>query len=82
MYNYMMAHKKEVLVSNNDAGLHKAKTEDYALLMESASIEYFLLYFIYIYIILLYIFCIYYFYYFILYLTYILHLSLITIYVY
>jgi len=48
MYEYMMANKKDVLVSENIDGLNKAKKEDYAFLMESASIEYYLL-FIYTY---------------------------------
>lgn len=42
MYNYMMANENDVLVAENEDGLHKAKNEEYAFLMESASIEYLL----------------------------------------
>ncbi|XP_011690714.1 PREDICTED: glutamate receptor ionotropic, kainate 2-like [Wasmannia auropunctata] len=40
MYEYMKANKKDVLVLDNTAGVRKAIEEDYAFLMESASIEY------------------------------------------
>ncbi|XP_011872400.1 PREDICTED: glutamate receptor ionotropic, kainate 2-like isoform X2 [Vollenhovia emeryi] len=40
MYENMIANKKDVLVPDNKAGLHKAIDEEYAFLMESASIEY------------------------------------------
>ncbi|XP_018404443.1 PREDICTED: glutamate receptor ionotropic, kainate 2-like [Cyphomyrmex costatus] len=40
MYKYMMENENDVLVAENYEGLHKAKYEDYAFLMESASIEY------------------------------------------
>lgn len=40
MYKTMIANKKDVLVSTNTAGLEKAINEDFAFLMESASIEY------------------------------------------
>lgn len=39
MYEFMMAHP-EYLTSSNPEGLHRVKTEDYAFLMESTSIEY------------------------------------------
>lgn len=45
MYETMMANRKEVLVVDNTAGLQRAiKDKDYAFLMESASIEYYLLF--------------------------------------
>ncbi|XP_076280228.1 glutamate receptor ionotropic, kainate 2 isoform X2 [Lasioglossum baleicum] len=40
MFAYMKANKKEVLTGDNDAGVKKVLTEDYAFLMESSSIEY------------------------------------------
>ncbi|KAL6264414.1 hypothetical protein P5V15_004523 [Pogonomyrmex californicus] len=40
MYAYMDAHKDDVLVKENDDGVKKVKTEDYAFLMESSSIQY------------------------------------------
>ncbi|XP_011061173.1 PREDICTED: glutamate receptor ionotropic, kainate 2-like [Acromyrmex echinatior] len=40
MYKYMMENENDVLVAENEDGLHKVKTDDYAFLMESASIEY------------------------------------------
>ncbi|XP_018367721.1 PREDICTED: glutamate receptor ionotropic, kainate 2-like [Trachymyrmex cornetzi] len=40
MYKYMMENENDVLVAENDDGLNKVKNEDYAFLMESASIEY------------------------------------------
>ncbi|KAG5316711.1 GRIK2 protein, partial [Acromyrmex insinuator] len=40
MYKYMMENENDVLVTENEDGLHKVKTDDYAFLMESASIEY------------------------------------------
>jgi len=43
MYKYMMENKKEVLVETNEEGLKKVqRSDDYAFLMESASIEYLL----------------------------------------
>ena len=42
MYKYMMENENDVLVTENEDGLHKVKTDDYAFLMESASIEYLL----------------------------------------
>lgn len=44
----MIANKDEVLPKENKHGVDKVKTEDYAFLMESSSIEY-ILYNIYIY---------------------------------
>ncbi|XP_072745109.1 glutamate receptor ionotropic, kainate 2 isoform X2 [Anoplolepis gracilipes] len=40
MYNYMIANEKDVMPETNDLGLAKVKTEEYAFLMESSSIEY------------------------------------------
>lgn len=40
MYNYMEAHSKDVMMDSNPAGLIKAKSEKYAFLMESSTIEY------------------------------------------
>lgn len=40
MYEYMQDNAKEVLTDSNEAGLAKVKTDDYAFLMESSSIEY------------------------------------------
>ncbi|XP_070167334.1 glutamate receptor ionotropic, kainate 2-like isoform X4 [Polyergus mexicanus] len=40
MYDYMTANKDEVLPKENKHGVEKVKTEDYAFLMESSSIEY------------------------------------------
>ncbi|XP_011251852.2 glutamate receptor ionotropic, kainate 2 isoform X1 [Camponotus floridanus] len=40
MYEYMMANEKEVLPRSNDIGLQQVKTQNYAFLMESSSIEY------------------------------------------
>ncbi|XP_077258756.1 glutamate receptor ionotropic, kainate 2-like [Temnothorax americanus] len=40
MYRTMMANKKDVLLLDNKDGIVKAEKEDYAFLMESASIEY------------------------------------------
>ncbi|KAL0117229.1 hypothetical protein PUN28_010224 [Cardiocondyla obscurior] len=40
MYEYMKAHKNDVVVADNDLGIKKAIWEDYAFLMESASLEY------------------------------------------
>lgn len=40
MYNYMIANEKDVMPETNDVGLAKVKTEEYAFLMESSSIEY------------------------------------------
>ncbi|XP_018340936.1 PREDICTED: glutamate receptor ionotropic, kainate 2-like isoform X2 [Trachymyrmex septentrionalis] len=40
MHKYMMENENEVLVATNEAGLQKVQTDDYAFLMESASIEY------------------------------------------
>lgn len=40
MFDYMIANKEDVLVKENIDGLKKAENEDYAFLMESASIEY------------------------------------------
>lgn len=67
MYKTMIANKKDVLVSTNTAGLEKAINEDFAFLMESASIEYYtlfiLLYYYTLFILfILYIFGTYYFY--------------------
>ena len=39
MYQYMMANQ-ELLTSSNPEGLQRVKTENYAFLMESTSIEY------------------------------------------
>lgn len=39
MYAYMMANP-DLLTSSNPSGLHRVKTENYAFLMESTSIEY------------------------------------------
>lgn len=40
MYNYMKAHRDEVLVDSNEKGVWKVQHDDYAYLMESSSIEY------------------------------------------
>ncbi|XP_024871336.1 glutamate receptor ionotropic, kainate 2-like [Temnothorax curvispinosus] len=40
MYQTMIANRKDVLVSDNKDGIVKAENQDYAFLMESASIEY------------------------------------------
>lgn len=40
VYEYMKAHRAEVMVKENKDGVDKAETEKYAFFMESTSIEY------------------------------------------
>lgn len=40
MYNYMMDHADEVLMTKNEDGVWKVQHENYAYIMESTSIEY------------------------------------------
>lgn len=40
MYNYMYAHRNEVLMDSNEKGVWKVQHDNYAYLMESSSIEY------------------------------------------
>lgn len=40
IWDFMQAHRSEVMVKDNNLGVAKAETEKYAFFMESTSIEY------------------------------------------